>query len=141
MLLELIQTKVNYVVQESIIVIKDIFRCGLLGAPKHVPQGNHTFAVWRVGPTTRTASTSTQHANLQALPQPLRVDHRHAVRQPGEPGRAGGQGQHDLDHWRVRGAHRQRGCAELGLFCRAMSVRWGLPLLSLQADCFVGSLV
>jgi AP-1 complex subunit beta-1 len=26
-LLELIQTKVNYVVQESIIVIKDIFRC------------------------------------------------------------------------------------------------------------------
>ncbi len=27
-LLELIQTKVNYVVQESIIVIKDIFRCG-----------------------------------------------------------------------------------------------------------------
>ena len=29
-LLELIQTKVNYVVQESIIVIKDIFRCDLL---------------------------------------------------------------------------------------------------------------
>lgn len=28
-LLELIQTKVNYVVQESIIVIKDIFRCGV----------------------------------------------------------------------------------------------------------------
>jgi AP-1 complex subunit beta-1 len=30
-LLELIQTKVNYVVQESIIVIKDIFRCILVG--------------------------------------------------------------------------------------------------------------
>ena len=48
-------------------------------------------------------------AALQALPQPLRVHHRHAVRQPGEPGRAGGQGQHGLDHRRVRGAHRQRG--------------------------------
>lgn len=28
----------------------------------------------------------------QAVPQPVRVHHRHAVRQPGQPGRAGGQG-------------------------------------------------
>ena len=101
-LLDLIQTKVNYVVQEAIVVIKDIFR----KYPNRSVRGYHIVPLHV--PPPRYFSHSRASGCALAAPWQVREHHRDAVREPRGPRRARGQGLDDLDYRGVRRAHRQR---------------------------------
>lgn len=87
-LMELIETRVSYVVQEAVIVIK-VSGCA---GPRHGTL-----------PVTYHAQALTIAGHLPEISPLLRGNHPGTLQQPGRAGRARGKGVSDLDHWRVCG--------------------------------------
>ena len=84
-LLELIQTKVSYVVQEAVVVIKVC--AGGADAPGRCKgMTGHLWSEWMP------MAFSLPPGHLPQVPEPVRAHHRHALREPRDSGRARGQG-------------------------------------------------